>query len=70
MTAGDVADAYQDSTLESQSEDESDDDDHYEGSEYGFRRRGDEVSMNKNMYFAALEVRKLLTERCKFGVAT
>ena len=62
MTAGDVADAYQDSTLESQSEDESDDDDHYEGSDYDFRRRRDEVSMNKNMYFTALEVRKLLTE--------
>ena len=62
MTAGDVADAYQDSTLESQSEDESDDDNHYEGSDYDFRRRRDEVSMNKNMYFTALEVRKLLTE--------
>ena len=62
MTAGDVPDAYQDSTLESQSEDESDDDDHYEGSDYDFRRRRDEVSMNKNMYFTALEVKKLLTE--------
>ena len=37
-------------------------DDHYEGSDYDFRRRRDEVSMNKNMYFTALEVRKLLTE--------
>ena len=61
ITAGDVADAYQDSTLECQSEDE-DDDDYYESSNYDVKRRRDEVSANKNMYFAALEVRKLLSE--------
>ena len=64
MTAGDVADACQDLfTLESQSEDEDDDDDdQYEGNDNSFKRQTDAVSMNKNMYFAALEVRKLLTE--------
>lgn len=66
MTAGDVADTYQDmSTLESQSEDErddddDDDDDQHDGSDNCFNRDG--VSMTKNMYFTALEVRKLLTE--------
>ena len=62
ITAGDVADAYQDSTLECQSEDENDDDDYYERSNYDVKRRRDEVSANKNMYFAALEIRKLLRE--------
>ena len=64
MTAGAVADACQDLfTLESQSEDEDDDDDdQYEGNNNSFNRQTDAVSMNKNMYLAALEVRKLLTE--------
>jgi hypothetical protein len=66
MTADNVADTYQDmSTLESQSEDErddddDDDDDQHDGSDNCFNRDG--VSMTKNMYFTALEVRKLLTE--------
>ena len=64
ITAGDVADAYQGSTWECQSEDENDDDDddYYESGNYDVKRRRDEVSVNKNMYFAALEVRKLLSE--------
>lgn len=63
MTAGDVADNHQDvSTLENESEDEHDDnhDDQYEGDDSSFSRDGESVT--RNMYFTAMEVKKLLTE--------
>ena len=65
LTAGDVADTYQDlSTLDSQSEDEDDIEHEVSDNDFG----GREDSMTENMYFTALEVKKLLT-KCK-GVSS
>ena len=65
VTAGDVADTYQDlSTLDSQSEDEDDIEHEVSDNDFG----GREDSMTENMYFTALEVKKLLT-KCK-GVSS
>ena len=67
MTAGDVADIHQDMlAVESQSEDESDDDDVNDDDD-GLNKSNvnvfeDEASVTRNLYFAALEVRKLLGE--------
>ena len=67
MTAGDVADIHQDMlAMESQSEDENDyddvDDDNDGLNKSNVNVYEDKISVARNLYFATLEVRKLLRE--------